>query len=69
MAREPLRKYQTELSRYGLGLGGLGFNPMKQRTVFAEEGPASASAASSLANKQLQSIMSRGVPRTEAIKV
>lgn len=68
MAREPLRKYQTELSRYGLGLGGLGFNPMQERTVFAEEGPASALGADSLANKQLQSIMSRGVPREEAIK-
>ena len=68
MAREPLRKYQTELSRYGLGLGGLGFNPMRERTVFAEEGPASALGADSLANKQLQSIMSRGVPREEAIK-
>jgi hypothetical protein len=68
MAREPLRKYQTELSRYGLGLGGLGFNPMQERTVFAEEGPASALGSDSLANKQLQSIMSRGVPREEAIK-
>ena len=24
MAREPLKKYQTELSRYGIGLGGIG---------------------------------------------
>lgn len=68
MATDPLRKYQTELSRYGLGLGGLGFNPMQERTVFAEEGPASALGADSLANKQLQSIMSRGVPREKAIK-
>ena len=30
MAREPLRKYQTELSRYGLGLGGIG-SPSKAR--------------------------------------
>ena len=68
MATDSLRKYQTELSRYGLGLGGLGFNPMQERTVFAEEGPASALGADSLANKQLQSIMSRGVPREKAIK-
>ena len=30
MAREPLRKYQTERSRYGLGLGGIG-SPSKAR--------------------------------------
>ena len=30
MAREPLKKYQTELSRYGIGLGGIG-SPSKAR--------------------------------------
>ena len=38
---EPSRKYLTELKRYGIGSGGLGFNPRKERTVFAEEGPGS----------------------------
>ena len=38
---EPSRKYLTELKRYGIGSGGLGFNPRKERTVFAEEGPSS----------------------------
>ena len=38
---EPSRKYLTELKRYGIGSGGLGFNPKKERTVFAEEGPGS----------------------------
>ena len=37
----PSRKYLEQLKRYGLGSGGLGFNPMGERTVFAEEGPSS----------------------------
>jgi len=38
---DPSRVYLEELKRYGLGAGGLGFNPMGERTVFAEEGPGS----------------------------
>ncbi len=37
----PSRKYLEQLKRYGLGSGGLGFNRMGERTVFAEEGPSS----------------------------
>jgi hypothetical protein len=59
MAREPLRKYQTELSRYGLGKAGLGFNPMQQRSPFAEEGPATAFTKGTPTDKQIQSMVSR----------
>ena len=38
---DPSRVYLEQLKRYGLGAGGLGFNRMGERTVFAEEGPGS----------------------------
>jgi len=63
MALSPQRRYQNELARYGLGLGGLQFNPRKEKTLFAEEGPASAlsgiSGADNLAQKQVDSLVKR----------
>ena len=60
MALSPQRRYQNELARYGLGLGGLQFNPKKQRTVFAEEGPASyVDGSNSIDQKQVNSLAKR----------
>lgn len=59
MALDPRQKYKTELARYGLGKAGLTFNPMQQRSPFAEEGPATAFTKGTPTDKQIQSLVER----------